>query len=109
MSEAVSTVEIDAEVSAALVRLSGVLHRPVQQLASEAVKAYLVRREIALAPISAADLSTLEAYRQSDPDFEHAIAAFVDAEATFADPIEGQRTVAKEGPVQAEIHKLLNG
>jgi hypothetical protein len=39
-----------------------------------------------------ATLESLRAYRKSDPDFEHAIADYIDAEASLKeDPAEGEK------------------
>jgi len=67
-------------------------------------------------------LASLRAYREGDPDFEQAIAAFARAEARYGeeDPAEGEVVVGKlvnvqlqdepaSGSVQAEIRKLLDG
>lgn len=54
------------------------------------------------------NLSKLRAYRESDPDFERAIAAFAEAEVNLEDPLEGQR-IEERGPVQPKVYDLLNG
>jgi predicted transcriptional regulator len=82
------TLRIDSEERAALENLSKVEGRTMNQLLHEAVKGYLSqkgRREAGLE----ANLAALRAYRKRDPGFENAIAAFVEAEATLEDPLEG--------------------
>jgi len=56
-----------------------------------------------------ATLESLRAYRRSDPNFERALADYVDAEASLTDdPAEGQRAT-DIGPAQTRILELLNG
>ena len=85
----------------------------MNQLLNEAIRIYLVRRgkkEQSLAE----SLDRLRAYRERDPEFRAAIGAFADAEASFADPLEG--TVVRNphgsehtpsGPVQTRVQELL--
>jgi len=54
-------------------------------------------------------LEKLRAYRKSDPQFERALADYVDAEASLKadqDPAEGRR--ADIGPAQTRILALLD-
>lgn len=56
-----------------------------------------------------ATLESLRAYRKDDPDFERAIADYVDAEASLGeDPAEGEQAT-EIGPVQAKMVEFLNG
>jgi len=77
---------------------------------NEAVKTYLSRRgpkEIGLETT----LARLRAYRERDPGFKGAIAAFVESEATLEDPLEGELIegqfidgqFAPAGPAQSRI------
>jgi hypothetical protein len=83
-------------------------------LLTEAIKSYLNQRSPREASLEAA-LSALQKYPGRDPGFERAIAAFVDAEARFEDPIEGKslegRFVGRQfqpaGPVQSKIRHEL--
>ena len=94
--------------------LSKVEGRPINQLLNEAIKAYLRRkgqRERGLE----ATLKSLEAYRKKDPEYRRAIAAFVDAEASVTDPLEGEPFEEHEhsrrqpGPVESSIREVLGG
>ena len=108
------TLRIDAQERAALENLSKIEGRPVNQLLNEAVKSFLSRRgpkELSLETT----LAQLRAYRERDPGFQRAIAAFVESEATLDDPLEGQlidgrqegKQVAPSGPAQNRIRELL--
>lgn len=108
------TLRIDSEERTALENLSKVEGRPVNQLLNEAVKGYLNQKGQKEAGLEA-NLAALRAYRKRDPGFEHAIAAFVESEATFKDPIEGtvvegqifEGQLKSAGPVQSKIRELL--
>lgn len=108
------TLRIDAQERAALESLSKIEGRPVNQLLNEAVKSFLSRRgpkELTLETT----LAQLRAYRERDPGFQRAIAAFVESEATLDDPLEGElidgrgagKQVAAAGPAQNRIRELL--
>jgi hypothetical protein len=115
------TFRIDPEERAALDRLSKIEGRPINQILNDAVKIYLREqspRERALE----ASLTELRDYRKRDPGFRKAIAAFVKAEGTIEDPVEGKPVVGhfvdgkfvegkpqSAGPVQAKIRELLHG
>ena len=114
MPRAAFTLRIDAEERNALKNLSKVEGRPINQLLNEAIKAYLRlkgRRERSLE----ANLKSLEAYRKKDPGYKRAIAAFVDAEASVKDPLEGEpfeeneQSAAQAGPVESSIREVLGG
>lgn len=107
MSRKAFTFRIEPDELATLARLSKVLRRPMNKLVNEAVKAYLKQRVREAERDLEASLASLRAYRQKDPDFEQAIAAFVAAEATVEDPIVGEQT-DDSGPVRTEIQRLLN-
>jgi hypothetical protein len=108
------TLRIGAEERAALKNLSKVEGRPINQLLNEAIKSYLSRRGRKERSLEA-NLAVLRAYRKKDPGFQRAIAAFVEAEASLDDslegePIEGQFDEGKlkpAGPVQSKIRELL--
>ena len=108
------TLRIDSEERAALESISQIEGRPVNQLVNEAVKSFLGRRrpkELSLET----SLARLRAYRERDPGFRTAIAAFVEAEATLDDPLEGEwiegevddREQVPAGPAQGRIRELL--
>lgn len=108
------TLRIDAEERIALKNLSRVEGRPINQLLNEAIKSYLSRRGRRERSLEA-NLASLRAYRKQDPGFQRAIAAFVDAEASLDDPLEGEPIEGQfvegqlkpAGPVQSEIRELL--
>ena len=54
-----------------------------------------------------ASLARLKAYRKRDPGFREAIAAFVEAEATFEDPVEGR--VTEEATDATDQQTCTNG
>lgn len=105
----VFTLRIDAAERTALENLSKVERRPINQLANEAIKAYLDRRGRKERDLEAS-LESLRAYRRRDPQFTEAIAAFVEAEASLEDPLEGEPIEGHlvAGPVQTEIRQILD-
>ncbi|MPZ46766.1 MAG: hypothetical protein GEV05_25965 [Betaproteobacteria bacterium] len=104
--------------------LSRVLKRPMNQLVNEAVKDYVDRRSREVERDLEGTIAKLRAYRQRDPQFERAIKSVVDAEARMGknDPAQGKVVIGElvngrlveppqaqgAGPVQAEVHRLLN-
>jgi predicted transcriptional regulator len=109
MSRKATTYRIDPIVQAGLSTLSQILGRPLNQLVNEAVRDYVARRSREVEMDLEATLESLRAYRRSDPNFERAIADYVDAEASLTeDPAEGQRAM-DIGPAQTRILELLNG
>ncbi|PYV82909.1 MAG: hypothetical protein DMG93_10300 [Acidobacteria bacterium] len=114
MSRTAFTLRIETEERNALKNLSKIEGRPVNQLLIEAIRIYLGqrgRRERTLE----ANLKSLRDYRKKDPGFRRAIAAFVDAEATVSDPLEGQPIEGDEdsnsptpaGPVQSKVREVI--
>lgn len=84
----------------------------MNQLLNEAIKGYLRQRGRKERSLEA-NLASLRAYRKKDPGFRKAMQAFVEAEATLDDPLEGElvETKPKEakatGPVQSKIRDIL--
>lgn len=103
-----TTFRIEPDVQERLSMLAKSLKRPLNQLVNEAVRTFVERRSKELEGDLEANLAKLRAYRQCDPNFEQAIAAFIEAESTLDDPLEGRRTEAL-GPAQAKVYELLNG
>lgn len=104
-----TTYRIDPNVQAGLSTLSKLLGRPLNQLVNEAVRDFVARRTREVEMDLEATLDALRAYRKSDPDFERALADYVDAEASLKpDPAEGQRAL-DHGPTQSRILDLLDG
>src|SRR3954453_1640255 len=108
MARKATTYRIDPAVQAGLSTLSKILGRPQNQLVNEAVRDFVARRVKQVEVDLEATLESLRAYRKSDPNFDRAIADYVDAEASLKeDPAEGQR--ADMGPAQSRVLELLNG
>jgi hypothetical protein len=108
------TLRIDAEERAALEDLSKIEGRPVNQLLNEAIKGFLSRRGPKERSLETT-IARLRAYRERDPGFQRAIAAFVESEATLDDPLEGEPIrgrfidgqIVPAGPTQSRIRELL--
>ena len=122
MARKATTFRIEPTVQAGLENLSRVLKRPMNQLVNEAVKDFVRRRSREVERNLESTLASLRAYRERDPDFEQAVAAFAKAEGQYAkeDPAEGELVVGKlvsgqrveepaSDPVQTEIRQLLDG
>lgn len=108
MNRKATTYRIDPVVQAGLSTLSKILGRPQNQLVNEAVRDFVARRSKEVEADLEATLEKLRAYRRSDPNFERAIADYVDAEASLKeDPAEGHRAM-DIGPAQARMLELLD-
>ena len=109
MARVATTFRIDPVVKAGLSKLSTLRGRSLNSLANEAISEFVVKGTLEAESDLEASLEDLRAYRKSDPDFEKAIAAFVEAETTAEhDPAEG-RVVEKTGPAETAVLKKLNG
>ena len=114
MSRIALTLRIDADQGAALENLSKVEGRPVAHLLDEAITSYLSKRDQE-EPSLEANLAALREYRKQDTGFERALDAFVEAEATLEDPLEGEPIIGDfidgqfkpAGPVQSKVRELL--
>ena len=100
------TLRIDAKERSALEYLSKIEGRPINQLLNEAIKSYLNRRGRRERSLEA-NLAGLRAYRKKDPGFKRAIAAYVEAEASVDDPVEGEAIERPAGPVQTKVRDIL--
>lgn len=108
MERIATTFRIDAVVRDGLARLSELQHQSLNQLANQAIREFVARRIVEVEDDLESTLADLRAYRKRDPDFERAIARFIDAEATAkGDPAEGQ-VVTRVGPTQSMVLDLLN-
>ncbi|HKW16375.1 MAG TPA: hypothetical protein VJO35_02585 [Terriglobales bacterium] len=114
MARTAFTLRIDAPERDALKSLSKVEGRPINQLLIEAIRSYLGqkgRKERTLE----ANLKMLREYRRKDPGFRRAIAAFVEAEATQNDPVEGEPIESQVepgkqiGPLQTKLREVIGG
>lgn len=109
MTRRATTYRIDPNVQTGLSTLSKLLGRPLNQLVNEAVRDFVARRTREVERDLEATLDALRAYRKSDPNFERALADYVDAEASLKeDPGEGRRAMDL-GPAQSRILDLLDG
>lgn len=105
-----STFRLHEDLQAGLELISQLQHRPKNKLVNEAVAEYVTRHALQTEGELKAVLRSLKSYRASDPDFNSAIAAFADAEATHGkddDPMEGQ-PVSSVGPVTQKLRQLLH-
>lgn len=103
-----TTFRIDAVVKDGLVRLSKLQRTTLNHLANEAIKEFVARRTLEIENELESTLDELRAYRKSDPDFEKAIARFVQAETTVEhDPAEG-RVIRETGRTESAVLDLLN-
>lgn len=115
MARTALTLRLDAPERDALKSLSKVEGRPINQLLIEAIRSYLGqkgRREHTLE----ANLTTLREYRRKDPGFKRAIAAFVEAEASQKDPLEGKPVESDPedpsqpiGQLQSKLREVIGG
>ncbi|MBV9183095.1 MAG: hypothetical protein JO356_17470 [Acidobacteria bacterium] len=113
MSRSAFTLRIDAAERNALKNLSKIEGRPINQLLIEAIKSYLGQRTEKERSLEAT-LDSLKAYRRKDPGFRQAIAAFVEAEATVNDPLEGAPIEGNvddmpdsAGPIQTKVRGVI--
>jgi len=83
----------------------------VNQLVNEAVARYIDRRAAEVGADLERALESVKALRAQHPNFESAIAQFVEAEATLGggDPVEGKVTTSPVGPAERIVHELLGG
>jgi predicted DNA-binding protein len=103
-----TTFRLNPELQKGLTLLSQILKKPQNRLVNEAVEDFLKTRSAKVESDLEQILKRVRAYRDKDPNFEIAIAAFVDAEASLGaeDPAEGH-TQPKAGPAQTLVHELL--
>ncbi len=108
------TLRLPSEERVALENLSKIEGRPMNQLVNEAVKSYLSRRGRKERSLEE-NLARLRTYRERDPGFRNAMAAFVESEASSEDPLEGapieghlvDGEFRAAGPAQSKIRELL--
>jgi predicted DNA-binding protein len=103
-----TTFRLDPQLQEGLTLLSQILKRPQNRLVNEAVEDFLQRRSAEVEIDLERILGRVRAYRNKDSNFDAAIAAFVDAEASLGaeDPAEG-RTRPNAGPAQTLVRELL--
>lgn len=105
-----STFRLHEDVQAGLDLISQLQHRPKNKLVNEAVAEYVTRHAIQTEEALLDTLERVKAYQKSDPNFEHAIDALVEAEASYGkneDPMEG-RPVSSDGPLTKRLRQLID-
>jgi predicted transcriptional regulator len=108
MERVATTFRIDPAVKDGLTKLSKLQHRSLNQLANEAIAEFVGRRIREVENELQSTLEDLRAYRRRDPNFERAIEAVVEAEATAQeDPAEG-KVVGEAGRTESVVLGLLN-
>ncbi|MCH8238175.1 MAG: hypothetical protein IIC06_08380 [Proteobacteria bacterium] len=106
-----TTVRIDAGIKDGLEKLSKLLHKPQNMLVNEALGEFVLKRTLEVENELVSTLKDLRAYRESDPNFEHAIKAFVEAEASAEhDPAEGRifSETEETDTTETVMHKVLS-
>jgi predicted transcriptional regulator len=105
-----TTFRLESRLQRGLELLSDVRKAPLNRLVNEAVDKYLDAQAASLEADLEDTLRRIKAYRNSDPDFDGAIARFAKAEADRAaeDPVEG-RTTRAQGPTQRLVRELIRG
>ncbi len=105
-----TTFRLEPRLQRGLELLSEVRKAPLNRLVNEAVNEYLDVQAASLEANLEDTLRRIKAYRNSDSDFEVAIARFSDAEAdrVAEDPVEG-RTTRAQGPAQRQVRELIRG
>lgn len=93
MERVATTFRLDPAVKEGLVKLSKLERRTLNQLANEAIAEFIEQRLREIGTELQSTQEDLRAYRQRDPNFEHAIEIVVEAETKAAkDPAEGEIT-----------------
>jgi hypothetical protein len=105
-----TTIRLDPALQVGLTVLAQVLKKPLNRLVNEAVQGFIEKRSAEVEADLERTIKRLRASRKKDPDFESAIARFVEAEASLGkeDPAEGKR-LSKVGPAQTMVHELVRG
>ena len=101
------TVRINPKLYKALSTLSGVVHRSMNDLVTEAVSRFVVSESKAAADDLERTLTNLRAYTEQDPGFDDAIARFAEAESTIEDPLEGKPYRVARDEVRRHVESLL--
>ena len=101
------TLRLDSDSHAALSALSQSVQRSVNDLAAEAVSAYVKSNGANGEREWDATWRALRTRETKDTDHERAIERFVDAEARLPDPVEGSLTTSHLTKAQSEIRSLF--
>ena len=105
-----TTYRLDPHLRQGLRLLGKVRKVSVNQMVNEAVGEYLTARTAVVAADLEETLRRVRAYRETDPNFESAIAKFAESEARHGarDPVEG--TEDREArPAQRLVRQLIRG
>jgi len=105
-----TTYRLSPHLQKGLALLGKVRKMSANQMVNEAVGEYLESRTAVVEADLQETLRRVRAFRESDPNFESAIAKFAEAEATLGeeDPVEGS-TTPTAGPVQTRVRELIRG
>jgi len=110
MGRVAFTLRIDEKERSALENLSKIEGRPINKLLNDAIKSYLSRKSSKEGTLQGR-LARLEKYRKQGPGYRRAFDAFIEAEATLEDPVEGEPFEEQEakasGSVQNKVRKIL--
>jgi hypothetical protein len=110
MGRVAFTLRIDQRERSALENLSKIEGRPINKLLNEAIRSYLSRKGQKEGALEER-LTRLEEYRKQDPEYRRAFDAFIEAEATLEDPVEGKPFEEPEAkpssPVQKKMREIL--
>jgi hypothetical protein len=111
MKRSTVILRINPEQLEALENISSTEGLMVNELLHEAIKNYLNSRNRSSFE---GTVSALRTYREQNPGFKRAIDEFVEAEAAFEDPLEGELIESQSsarrsaGPVQRKIQDILD-
>ena len=84
------TVRFNPALYQKLSTLSGVVHRSMNDLVTEAVSEFIVSESRQVSRDLENTLTKLRAFTEQDPDFERSIERFAEAETSHEDPVEGE-------------------
>ncbi len=107
MGRVVFTLKIETEERAALENLSSKEGRTIDQLIREALRSFLLRHRPSEPGLEGV-VEKLRSYRERDTEGNRAREAFIEAEASIPDPIQGVLTEGSLGPAQTKIREMLD-
>ena len=105
-----TTYRLEPRFQKGLALLGAITKKPANRMVNEAVGAYLASQTAEVEAVLEKTLRRVREYRTADPEFESAMAEFVESEATLAgeDPAEGE-AAAPAGPAQKMVRNLIRG
>ena len=106
-----TTIRLDPFIEIGLQLLQSKIKRPINKIVHDALADYIEKGAMDMEADIEDTLRRLRQYRRSDPGFKRAIAAFVDAEATYGsrDPVEGRTISEQPGPAVSMVRERLRG